>query len=95
MTEKTKCLYCEFWLRTRDPLIGRCQVYEEWRGQFEGSDRYGDCKQYRFGEQRAKSAGRIREIVLKNIDQVRAWRVEAGRSVRDEQRRIEINTGTA
>ena len=55
MDNRTKCLCCHYWLRTKDPLVGWCQAFGEWRGQFEGYDReLGACQRYVFGEDREK-----------------------------------------
>ena len=54
-TAPTNCLTCSEWLRTKDPLVGWCQAFGEWRGQFEGYDReLGACQRYVFGEDREK-----------------------------------------
>ena len=86
MDSRTKCLSCFYWLRTKDPLVGWCQAFGEWRGQFEGFDReLGACARYVFGEEREKGAftelpkpkravsGHYKPIIEQNIEQIRAW----------------------
>jgi len=92
MDSRTKCLCCHYWLRTKDPLVGWCQAFGEWRGQFEGFDReLGACQRYVFGEERERSgftelpkpkrvvSGHWTPVIEQNIERIRAWKAE-GRS---------------
>lgn len=89
MDSRTKCLCCHYWLRTKDPLVGWCQAFGEWRGQFEGYDReLGACQRYVFGEARERSpftelpkpkravSGHWTPIIEQNIERIRAWKAE-------------------
>ena len=88
-TAPTNCLTCSEWLRTKDPLVGWCQAFGEWRGQFEGYDReLGACQRYVFGEARERSpftelpkpkavvSGHWTPIIEQNIERIRAWKAE-------------------
>ena len=87
MDNRTKCLCCHYWLRTKDPLVGWCQAFGEWRGQFEGYDReLGACQRYVFGEDREKGgftelpkravSGHWTPVIEQNIERIRAWKAE-------------------
>ena len=48
MDNRTKCLCCHYWLRTKDPLVGWCRKLQHYTFQLECDD----CELFEFGTAR-------------------------------------------